>query len=138
LGPAQARSEGEPGPALLERIRGVPVQLERRRGSLVDLTVRPTRPAARSARARPRLAHGAHGQPQIVHLRALRHHFEQNFHVRNRLRRYEAGRCMGYDEAAEPDALAEAIAKEVQREVNYRPVETDGAERAGAMLAELL
>jgi hypothetical protein len=45
---------------------------------------------------------------------------------------------MGYDEAAEADALAEAIAKEVQREVSYRPVETDGAERAGAMLAELL
>jgi hypothetical protein len=29
-------------------------------------------------------------------------------------------------------------AKEVQREVTYRPVEADGAARAGGMLAELV
>lgn len=68
----------------------------------------------------------------------LRHHFEQNFHVRHRLERYRAGRAMAYDEAADPDALAEAIAKEAVREITYRPVETDGAARAAAMLAELL
>jgi predicted glycosyltransferase len=68
----------------------------------------------------------------------LRHHFEQNFHVRHRLERYDAGRCVDYDEASDPDALAEAIAKELERDVSYRPVETDGAARAGAMLAELL
>jgi predicted glycosyltransferase len=68
----------------------------------------------------------------------LRHHFEQSFHVRHRLDQYEAGRCMDYNEAADPDALAEAIAKEVTREVGYLPVETDGAARAAALLADLL
>ena len=28
----------------------------------------------------------------------LRHHFEQNFHVRHRLDRYGAGRCLDYDQ----------------------------------------
>ncbi|TFV69934.1 alpha/beta fold hydrolase [Blastococcus sp. CT_GayMR20] len=68
----------------------------------------------------------------------LRRHFEQNFHVRTRLDRYEAGRCLPYEDAVEPDALAEVIAKEVTREIAYRPVETDGAARAAALLAELL
>jgi len=68
----------------------------------------------------------------------LRNHFEQNLHVRHRLDRYGAGRCVSYEEATDPDWLAEAIAKEVTREVAYRPVETDGAARAAAMLAELL
>jgi len=68
----------------------------------------------------------------------LRNHFEQNFHVRRRLERYGAGRCLSYDEACDPDALAEAMAKQVRSEVQYRPVESDGAARAAAMLAELL
>ena len=36
----------------------------------------------------------------------LRHHFEQNFHVRHRLERYGAGRCMDFDESG-PDAIAD-------------------------------
>ena len=68
----------------------------------------------------------------------LRHHFEQNFHVRHRLERYDAGTCLTYDEAADVEGLAEAICKEAARDVRYRPVEADGAGRAGAMLAELL
>ena len=40
----------------------------------------------------------------------LRHHFEQNFHVRHRLERYGAGRCLDYEEARRPDALAAAVA----------------------------
>jgi pimeloyl-ACP methyl ester carboxylesterase/predicted glycosyltransferase len=68
----------------------------------------------------------------------LRHHFEQNFHVRHRLERYDAGTCLGYEEAADAEGLAEAICKEVGQDVRYRPVETDGARRAGEMLAELL
>jgi len=68
----------------------------------------------------------------------LQHHFEQNFHVRHRLERYGAGRCLTYDEVRDPGFLAEAIAKEVRRDVSYRPVETDGAARAASMLAELL
>ena len=67
----------------------------------------------------------------------LRHHFEQNFHVRHRLARHGAGRCMDFDQAT-TDALAAAIASEIGREVDYRPVETDGAARAAARIAELL
>ena len=35
----------------------------------------------------------------------LRHHFEQNFHVRHRLERYGAGRCMDF-ETATPESIA--------------------------------
>ncbi|MGH9230591.1 MAG: alpha/beta fold hydrolase [Acidimicrobiales bacterium] len=67
----------------------------------------------------------------------LRHHFEQNFHVRHRLERYRAGRCLPYDEL-DPDALATAIGEELDREIDYRPVAADGAARAASLLAELL
>jgi pimeloyl-ACP methyl ester carboxylesterase/predicted glycosyltransferase len=67
----------------------------------------------------------------------LRHHFEQNFHVRHRLERYGAGRCMDF-ESDGPGEIAAAIAEEIGREVDYRPVETDGAARAAALIAELL
>jgi predicted glycosyltransferase len=67
----------------------------------------------------------------------LRHHFEQNFHVRHRLERYGAGRCMDYATAT-PEIIAGAIAKEIGHEVEYKPVETDGAARAAARIAELL
>ncbi len=67
----------------------------------------------------------------------LRHHFEQNFHVRHRLARYGAGLCMDYADTS-PDALAQAIADQVSRPVRYEPVETDGAARAAASLAELI
>jgi predicted glycosyltransferase len=67
----------------------------------------------------------------------LRHHFEQNFHVAHRLRRYGAGRRLDYHELT-PDVLAEAIAAEISRQPAYRAVETDGAARAAAMLADLL
>ena len=68
----------------------------------------------------------------------LRHHFEQNIHVRYRLDRYGAGRCLDYAEAVDPDGLADAIVKEIDREVSYRPIETDGAAVAAGMLAQLL
>jgi len=67
----------------------------------------------------------------------LRHHFEQNFHVRHRLSQYGAGRCMDF-ETDGPSEIAAAIAGEIGREVDYRPVETDGAARAAALIAELL
>jgi UDP:flavonoid glycosyltransferase YjiC (YdhE family) len=67
----------------------------------------------------------------------LRHHFEQNFHVAHRLRRYGAGRRLDYDDT-NPDELAEVIATEIGREVTYRPVATEGAARIAAMLADLL
>ena len=67
----------------------------------------------------------------------LRHHFEQNFHVRHRLDRYGAGRRMDFDDTG-PGEIAAAIADEIGREVSYRDVETDGAGRAAARLAEML
>ena len=67
----------------------------------------------------------------------LRHHFEQNFHVPHRLAQYGAGRCLPYEQTA-PDTLARAMAEEIARPVSYRPVETDGAARAAACLAELI
>ncbi|HEX5156748.1 MAG TPA: alpha/beta fold hydrolase [Ktedonobacterales bacterium] len=67
----------------------------------------------------------------------LRHHFEQNFHVRHRLERYHAGRCMDY-ETAMPEVIAAAIAEEIGQPVRYRAVETDGAARAAARIAELI
>jgi pimeloyl-ACP methyl ester carboxylesterase/predicted glycosyltransferase len=67
----------------------------------------------------------------------LRHHFEQNFHVRHRLERYGSGRCMDFENDG-PDEIAAAIAEEIGREVDYRPVETDGAARAAALIADLL
>jgi pimeloyl-ACP methyl ester carboxylesterase/predicted glycosyltransferase len=67
----------------------------------------------------------------------LRHHFEQNFHVRHRLERYGAGRCMDF-ESDGPSEIAAAIAEEIGRDVDYRPVETDGAARAATLIAELL
>lgn len=68
----------------------------------------------------------------------LRHHFEQQFHVRHRLDRYRAGRCLDY-EGTDPDGLAAVIAAEIGTSTEgYRPVETDGAARAAAKIAELL
>jgi predicted glycosyltransferase len=67
----------------------------------------------------------------------LRHHFEQNHHVRHRLKRYGAGRAMDFDEST-PETIAETIAEEIGREVDYLPVETDGAARAAARIAEVL
>jgi pimeloyl-ACP methyl ester carboxylesterase/predicted glycosyltransferase len=67
----------------------------------------------------------------------LRHHFEQNLHVRHRLERYGAGRCMDF-ETTSPADIAAAIASEIGRKVNYLPVATDGAARAAALIADLL
>ncbi|MDN5933656.1 MAG: alpha/beta hydrolase, partial [Pseudonocardia sp.] len=67
----------------------------------------------------------------------LANHFEQQRHVPHRLGNYRAGRRMDYA-ATDPDALADAIATDLGRAVDYRPVETDGARRAGALLADLI
>jgi pimeloyl-ACP methyl ester carboxylesterase/predicted glycosyltransferase len=67
----------------------------------------------------------------------LRHHFEQNFHVRHRLERYGAGRHMDYERAT-PEIIADALAEELANPVDSKPVETDGASRAAARIAELI
>ena len=67
----------------------------------------------------------------------LRDHFEQNRHVRHRLERYGAGRYMDYATSA-PERIAEAIAAEIDRRVDWRAVGGDGAARAAALIAPLI
>jgi predicted glycosyltransferase len=67
----------------------------------------------------------------------LRNHFEQSRHVRHRLDRYGAGRMMDYA-SSPPEVIAEAIAAEIDRPVDWRPVEPDGATRAAALIAPLI
>ncbi|HEX6234593.1 MAG TPA: alpha/beta fold hydrolase [Jiangellaceae bacterium] len=67
----------------------------------------------------------------------LHNHFEQTFHVRYRLDRYGAGRCLDFA-TTDPDQIADAIVAEVGREVSYLPVEIDGALRAAELVSELL
>jgi pimeloyl-ACP methyl ester carboxylesterase/predicted glycosyltransferase len=67
----------------------------------------------------------------------LRNHFEQNHHVRHRLAQYGAGRCVPWEEAT-PDRLAGELAALVGTTPDVRPVASDGAARAAALLADLL
>jgi predicted glycosyltransferase len=67
----------------------------------------------------------------------LRHHFEQQVHVRHRLERHGAGRAMDYT-TADPDTIAQALVGELERELEYVPVPPDGAAKAAQLLAELL
>ena len=67
----------------------------------------------------------------------LRHHFEQQVHVRHRLDRHGAGRAMDYADA-DPDTIAEALVAELRRDLDYVPVPSDGAAKAAALLGELL
>ena len=77
----------------------------------------------------------ANGRPFLYF--PLAHHFEQNFHVRHRLERYRAGRCMDF-ETSTPESIAEAIAAEIGRDTDYLPVDTGGARRAAERIAELV
>ena len=67
----------------------------------------------------------------------LRDHCEQNIHVRHRLDRYHAGQCMDFD-AATPEKLAATMYKVVAEPLGSLDVETGTAERAAALIAELL
>jgi len=67
----------------------------------------------------------------------LARHFEQQLHVPHRLARYGVGRPMDYT-TTDPEQLGAAIARQIGRPVDYRPVETDGAARAAALLADLI
>ncbi|MDH3189246.1 MAG: alpha/beta fold hydrolase [Acidimicrobiia bacterium] len=67
----------------------------------------------------------------------LRNHFEQNYHVRHRLDRYGAGKYMDYVEN-DAESIAGSIVTEVGRDVDYAPVETQGAARAAQMVAHLI
>jgi pimeloyl-ACP methyl ester carboxylesterase/predicted glycosyltransferase len=67
----------------------------------------------------------------------LRHHFEQQVHVRHRLERHGAGRPMDYA-SSDPDTIAEALVAELSRDLDYVPVPTDGAAKVAQLLDELL
>ena len=67
----------------------------------------------------------------------LRNHFEQNIHVRHRLARYGAGRCVPWEEAS-PQRLADELAALVGTAPQVAPVDPGGAARAAALLADLL
>ncbi|MBL8286616.1 MAG: alpha/beta fold hydrolase [Rubrivivax sp.] len=67
----------------------------------------------------------------------LRNHFEQCIHVRRRLFNYGADNSVDYHETS-PDELAERALAAMHRSVRYRPVETDGAARAAARIAQVL
>ncbi|HEX2818222.1 MAG TPA: glycosyltransferase, partial [Phenylobacterium sp.] len=66
----------------------------------------------------------------------LRHHFEQNVHVRRRLEAYGAGRMLTFAEAT-PETIAAALDAELDRRVAWKDVERDGAQRTAHMIAEL-
>jgi pimeloyl-ACP methyl ester carboxylesterase/predicted glycosyltransferase len=68
----------------------------------------------------------------------LRNHFEQNRHVRHRLERYGAGTHLPYEQLVDPDAFCAELLATLDRPVTSAPVETDGARRAAALLADLI
>lgn len=67
----------------------------------------------------------------------LKNHFEQNFHVANRLERYNAGRKMIYTDS-DVEQIAQAMLEELTAPRKSLPVAADGAARAAKMLADML
>jgi pimeloyl-ACP methyl ester carboxylesterase/predicted glycosyltransferase len=67
----------------------------------------------------------------------LRNHFEQNHHVVHRLRRYGAPEPTRYEDAT-PERLAAEMLERLSAAVEYKPVETGGAEHAARVIAPLL
>jgi pimeloyl-ACP methyl ester carboxylesterase/predicted glycosyltransferase len=67
----------------------------------------------------------------------LGHHFEQQRHVRHRLVRHGAGRCLDYA-AVDADDIAGALVEEMAATCDYLPVPSDGAAKAARLLADLL
>ena len=67
----------------------------------------------------------------------LRDHFEQNRHVAPSARALRRRPRHGLRDST-PEVIAEAIAAEIDRPIDYRPVATDGAARAAALIAPLV
>ena len=68
----------------------------------------------------------------------LRHHFEQNFHVRHRLERYRAGRWWTVRQRHSRGGSPPPSPRKSDAKCGYRDVETDGARRAAERIAEML
>ena len=59
--------------------------------------------------------------------------------MRHRLERYGAGTCLAYEQAVDPDAFCAELRRHARPAGRpTAPVETDGAARAAALLADLL
>ena len=67
----------------------------------------------------------------------LRHHFEQQVHVRHRLERHRAGRALDYRDA-DPGRIADELAAALKAPTDYLSVPTDGADRAARLVLEVL
>ena len=67
----------------------------------------------------------------------LGQHFEQQRHVRRRLERHHAGRCMNYSDS-DPESIAAALTEQLTTTCDYLPVPADGAARAAGLIADLL
>lgn len=67
----------------------------------------------------------------------LQDHYEQRIHVPQRLARHSAGVRMEYSETT-PETLADAILKNLNKEVNYPEIPTDGAQKAAKLISSLL
>jgi hypothetical protein len=72
----------------------------------------------------------------FIHI-PLRNHFEQNWHVAHRLRRYGAPPSTQYDDAT-PSVLAAQMLERLNAKVSYEPVESGGAARAASLIASVL
>jgi len=57
--------------------------------------------------------------------------------VRHRFDGYGAGMCLEYAGACDPDPLAAAVVREIGCVVDDKPVETDDAARAAALIGTL-
>jgi UDP-N-acetylglucosamine:LPS N-acetylglucosamine transferase len=67
----------------------------------------------------------------------LEGHFEQQFHVANRLERHQAGIKLQYRETTAAHLAATVLAN-IGKPVNYPMIATDGARQAAKLLAGLL
>ena len=120
----------------------IPASCPRRTGLEVHAVRARPPPAPRGLRPRHRPGRpdhddGADRGRHAVHLRTAAPPLRAELPRPHRLDRHGAGRRLDYADLT-PDTLAHAIAEEIVREPAYRPVETDGADRAAALLADLL
>ncbi|HEU0037043.1 MAG TPA: alpha/beta fold hydrolase [Kofleriaceae bacterium] len=67
----------------------------------------------------------------------LRNHFEQNFHVVHRLRRYGAPGPTYYDQTS-PAQLADLMRERLGKTMDYRPIESGAADTAARNILTLL
>lgn len=67
----------------------------------------------------------------------LEGHCEQEVQVANRLTRHQAGVKMTYSQTS-PESLAEQVISNIGKKVTYKPIPTDGAQKAAQLINRLL